>query len=175
MIFMNSGDCFASDKVLGNSKKIIEDKNFPQFVYGDSIDVSEENKEFYRKAKNYKKNWFGMITQHQAMFFNKNKIGDIKYSLDYPLAGDYAFISSIIKDIHENEILYLDYPICKFSMGGTNEMQRFRAIKEDYRIRKRILKLPVILNSLLYMLHYLHTMIKRLNPSSRFIRHKPVS
>ncbi|MCD4683272.1 MAG: glycosyltransferase [Bacteroidales bacterium] len=175
MIFMNSGDCFATNNVLEISKNNIKKNNFPVFVFGDSIDVSEDDKEYYRKAKNYEKNRLGMITQHQAMFFNRDKIGDSKYSLDYPLAGDYAFISSIINNLHDKDLLYLDFPICKFSMGGTNEMQRFKAIKEDYRIRKNILQLPVIVCSFLYLLHYMHALIKKLNPSSRFIRHKSVS
>jgi len=125
MIFMNSGDSFASDNVLETSKKNIEINNFPVFVYGDSIDISEDDKEYYRKARKHEKNWLGMITQHQAMFFNREKIGNVKYSLEYPLAGDYAFISSIIKNLQDNDLLYLNFPVCKFSMGGTNEMQRF--------------------------------------------------
>lgn len=175
MIFMNSGDCFASDNVLEKSKNSIEKNSLPIFVYGDSIDISEENNEYYRKAKSYKKNWMGMITQHQAMFFNSHKIGNINYSYDFPLAADYAFISTILKNTDPGEILHMDFPICKFSLGGTNELQRFQAIKEDYRIRKNIIKLPGPISSMLYLLHYFHTIIKKINPSSRFIRHKSVA
>lgn len=175
MIFMNSGDCFASESVLEDSKSSIEKENYPAFIYGDSIDISEKNAEYYRKAKSYKKNWMGMITQHQAMFFNKDRIGDIKYSYDFPLAADYAFISSVLRNTDISNILYLDFPICKFSMGGTNELQRFQAIKEDYLIRKNIIKLSGLVSSVLYMFHYFHTIIKKLNPSSRFVRHKSVT
>ena len=174
MIFMNSGDCFASIDILEKVKSSIKRNNIPTFVYGDSIDISEKYNEYYRKAKSYKKNWMGMITQHQAMFFNSNKIGNIKYSYDFPLAADYGFISTILKNTDHSNILYLDFPICKFSMGGTNELQRFKAIKEDYLIRKNIIKLSGLLNSVLYLLHYFHTLVKKLSPSSRFIRHKSV-
>jgi putative colanic acid biosynthesis glycosyltransferase len=175
MIFMNSGDCFASDDVLEKSKSWIEKSNFPVFVYGDSIDISEESKEYYRNAKSYKKNWMGMITQHQAMFFNRDKLGNIKYSYDFPLSADYAFISSVLKKSGHDDILYIDFPICKFSLGGINEMQRFQAIKEDYLIRKNIIELSWLVSYVLYLLHYFHTLIKKLSPSSRFIRHQSVT
>lgn len=172
MIFMNSGDCFASDNVLEDVKSSVEFNNLPSFIYGDSIDISQDNKPYYRKAKSYKKNWLGMITQHQAMFFNREKIGNINYSTEYPLSADYAYIGSILKSNSENEILKLNFPICKFSMGGVNESKRFQAIKEDYLIRQKVIKLPLITSSFLYILHYIHAEIKRQLPSSRFIRHK---
>ena len=172
LIFMNSGDGFASNTVLEETKKEVQVNGFPGFVYGDSIDISENDQEFYRKAKNHKKNWMGMITQHQAMFFSKESINDKKYSLKYPLSGDYAFISEILGGLKEKDILQLEFPICKFSMGGANEEYRFKAIKEDYSIRDKIINLTAITNLSLYSLHYIHALIKKINPASRFIRHK---
>ncbi len=175
LIFMNSGDCFDADHILADSKKAIERQNFPAFVYGDSLDIAEDGSSYYRKAKSYKKNWKGMITQHQAMFFNLGKLGNLKYSEDYKLSGDYAFISSFLKNKNNTDFLYLNFPICRFSMGGLNESKRFEAIKEDYEIRKEIINLPLISNMVLYSLHYVHAIIKKANPSLRFLKHKPVN
>ena len=136
LIFMNSGDCFDRNSVLANSQVIIKQQNFPAFVYGDSVDISEDGFSYYRKAKNQKKNWKGMITQHQAMFFNREKMGNLKYLEEYELSGDYAFISSFLNNKNNDDILCLNFPICKFSMGGLNETKRFKALKEDYKIRK---------------------------------------
>ncbi|MCD4665294.1 MAG: glycosyltransferase [Bacteroidales bacterium] len=172
IIFMNSGDCFATHDVLEKSKSTIQNNNLPAFVYGDSIDIDENRSEFYRKAKNHKKLWMGMITQHQAMIFKKEKVAKIKYLDEYPLTGDYAFISEIVKKCNTNEILSLNFAVCKFDMGGTNEKYRFRAIKEDYEIRRAILKLNIFTSSMLYIMHYIHTILKKINPSVRFIRHK---
>lgn len=175
LIFMNSGDCFDCNSVLLNSQLIIKQQKFPAFVYGDSVDISENGSCYYRKAKNQKKNWKGMITQHQAMFFNREKLGNHKYLEDYELSGDYAFISSFLNNINKNDILYLNFAICKFSMGGLNEMKRFKALKEDFKIRKEIIKLPLYSSLILYILHYIHTLIKKVNPSFRFIKHKTVN
>jgi putative colanic acid biosynthesis glycosyltransferase len=172
LIFMNSGDRFSSNAVLDDSYKFLATNNLPVFAYGDSIDVAEDGGEHYRVAKNYNKNWLGMITQHQAMFFNKLKIQPFKYLHEYPLSGDYALISKVLKEADPKEILQLRFPICKFNMGGVNETKRFRAIKEDFFIRKNIIKLPLILNLLLLGLHYLHSFVKKAAPSARFVRHK---
>ena len=175
LIFMNSGDGFASASVLDLIKEKLEKSKQPAFAYGDSMDISENGKKFHRKAKNLDKLWLGMITQHQAMFFNKNKLNGLQYSLDYPLSADYAFISTVVKMNETTEFLYLGIPVCNFNMGGANEQFRYKAMKEDYRIRKEILQLGAVISSGLYILHYFHTKIKKLSPSFRFIRHKSVT
>ena len=175
LIFMNSGDGFASASALTKTKEKIINAKLPVFAYGDSMDISESGEKFLRKAKKINKLWLGMTTQHQAMFFNREKLNGLKYSLDYPLSADYAFISKVVKSNKPSEMLYLGIPVCNFEMGGANEQYRFKAMKEDFRIRRDILKLNTITCLGLYALHYIHTKIKRMNPSVRFIRHQSVT
>ncbi len=175
LIFMNSGDGFASASVLTEAKEKITNAKFPAFAFGDSMDISENGEKFHRKAKNINKLWLGMTTQHQAMFFNRKKLNGLQYSLAYPLSADYAFISKVVKSNTPPEILYLGFPVCNFDMGGANEQYRFEAMKEDFRVRRDILKLNTITCSGLYTLHYIHTKIKRMSPSVRFIRHQSVT
>ena len=174
LIFMNSGDCFENNSTLSNCQLFIEQNNSPGFVYGDSVDIAENGTRYYRKAKNHLKNWKGMITQHQAMFFNKELLADHKYPEEFKLSGDYAFISAFLKKLDSKDILYINSPICKFSMGGLNEIKRFNALDEDYKIRKDIIKLPLFVNSSLYFLHFVHTLIKKSNPSFRFLKHRSI-
>lgn len=174
LIFMNSGDAFAADTVLDEVHKEITSNSFPGFVYGDSLDIDEHQQQHYRKAKDFKKNWMGMITQHQAMFFSNIAVGKTRYSLEFPITGDYAYISEILKKLDKGDILQIHFPVCKFNMGGTNEQQRFKALKEDYRIRKEIIGLSVIASKILYWMHYLHTILKKKSPNTRFLRHKHV-
>jgi putative colanic acid biosynthesis glycosyltransferase len=172
LIFMNSGDAFASDDVLEKSFEGITENNYPAFVYGDSVDIDETGRQFYRKAKKHQRNKVGMITQHQSMFFARNAIGNNLYPTGFPITGDYAFISEILGKLDEGDILQLDFAISHFSMGGVNEVHRFKALKEDFRIRKEIMKLPFLYNCLLYTLHYMHTVLKKKNPAVRFMLHK---
>jgi len=175
LIFMNSGDAFASRDVLEKSYERISERSFPGFVYGDSIDIDETGNQFYRRAKPYKMNKIGMITQHQSMFFARNAIGSTLYSDAYPVTGDYAFISEILNKLDAGDILKLDFAVSKFSMGGTNEQYRYKALKEDFRIRKHIIQLPFLFNGMLYIMHYLHTMVKKNSPAVRFLRHKKLN
>lgn len=173
LIFMNSGDEFADEHVLSKISDIVNvSDTAPALLFGDSIDVNENGKEYYRKAKRQSSIKFGMITQHQAMFFHKPQITKKAYPEAYKLSADYALISKIIKSNSENSIVKVDFPLCKFKMGGTNESKRFSAIKEDYRIRKEILKLSTLESSILYFLHFNHGIVKKLFKGSRFIRHK---
>ncbi len=172
LIFMNSGDMFSDSKVLYKIENALKKfENDPIFIFGDSIDVNERGESFYRKAKSLHSIKYGMITQHQAMLFNKLKIPDLKFLPEYKLTADYAMVCDTIKKSNPADIAQLDFAVCRFSMGGTNESSRFKALKEDFRIRRKILKLTFMESSLLYIFHYFHTIIKKILPSFRFIKH----
>jgi putative colanic acid biosynthesis glycosyltransferase len=173
LIFMNSGDAFADNNVLTTlHERLLSLKNEPSFIYGDSLDINETGKPFYRKAKDFTYIKKGMITQHQAMFFNKIHFPSMHIPLNSSITGDYALVCEIIKNCKPENILKLDFPVCRFKMGGTNEIFRFKALVEDYKIRRNILKLSFPEAALLWMLHFIHTIIKKVIPSSRFMKHK---
>jgi hypothetical protein len=70
-------------------------------------------------------------------------------------------------------ILQLDFPVCRFALGGTNEIHRFKAIKEDYKIRTQIIGLSNVGALTLYLLHFVHTLIKRTVPGmAQLLRYK---
>lgn len=173
LIFMNSGDAFADSDILKRIKsKILTPSGEPSFIVGDSLDINETGDTYYRKAKDTRLIKRGMITQHQAMFFNREKIRNLFYHLEFKFTADYALICDVIHNSNPDDIVQVDFAICKFSMGGTNEKFRFKALKEDYQIRRRFLKLSVMEAGLLYMLHFVHTLLKKIMPSIRFIKHK---
>lgn len=175
LIFMNSGDEFKDNHVLNKvSESIANIPQKPVLVFGDSIDVDESGNEYYRASKNQSFIKYGMFTQHQAMFFNRETIPDLMYSEDFKLSSDYASIARISKKFNKDRFVKLDFPICKFSMGGVNESKRFQAMKEDFRIRKNILKLSWVESSFLYFLHYNHAVLKHSFKKSRFIKHKAI-
>ena len=175
LIFMNSGDEFYNDKVLEKVENSIgEAGEKPVFIYGDSLDVAEDGTEYYRKAKKRSSIKYGMITQHQAMFFRRDILPSPPYQERFKLSADYALISYTLKNSPPNGVLKVDYPICRFKMGGTNESKRFTALGEDYRIRKDIQQLTGFEASYLYFLHYNHAILKHLFKKSRFLRHQQV-
>lgn len=172
IIFMNSSDEFENSLVLDKiSKRIRVCKIKPIFIYGDSIDSTSEGKRLYKKARNYKNNWKGLFTSHQAMMF-KNKTG-IRFQLKYSLAADYAYVAEYINLANDENILELKFPICNFKLGGTNETERFKALKEDFQIRREIIGISYYYSSLLFVLHFIHTLLKRAFPFlTQSIRYK---
>jgi len=177
LIFMNSGDCFYDTSTLKDvTDQIFNSSVKPIFIYGDAIDFISDNNEFYKKANHYKTIYKTMFTSHQAMFFNREfgEINNINYPLEYKYTADYAYISLYLKLIKDNnKIIYLNKPICKFLLGGTNETQRFKALKEDFNIRTKIMEMNILKASILYALHYGHTLMKKVLPSlSRKIKYK---
>ncbi len=172
LLFLNSFDELADDLVLQKVNDLITgSKGRLRFIYGDSIDITDEGAALYRKAKHHGTHVRGMFTQHQAMFFINNP--DILYNSDYKLVADYAYIGRNLEDIDEQGIAYIDMPVCRFKLGGTNESSRFRALKEDFLIRKNEFRLNTFLCYTLYSMHFMHTVLKRVLPgAARLLRYK---
>lgn len=167
-IFMNSYDEFAGDDVLKRTAvEIQKQKSLPGFIYGDSLDISPEGVELYKNARSYTQHYRGMFSVHQAMFFRNDN--GILYPDRYRITADYAFIGLHLEKYKNEKILQLDFPVCKFKLGGTNETARYKALSEDFHIRRNILKISLFSSSLLFILHYIHTLLKRFVPG--FTKH----
>ncbi len=166
IVFMNSSDQFTDGEVLLSVNQALEESNRldVSFIYGDSLDILEDGTRLYRKAKDISTLVRGMFTQHQSMYFNRSGLKGLRYSMDYPVTADYAFIGAFIYDLPTEKILRIDKPLCKFMLGGTNEQKRFKGLKEDYYIRRRIFRVSVYKAAILFLLHFIHTLMKRMIP-----------
>lgn len=177
LLFMNAGDVFFDSNTLHEVAKAIEEyATRPVFIYGDAIDIRADGKEYLKRAKSHENLYKTMFTSHQAMFFER-QFGEehqIRYPLEYRITGDYAFISLYFSYIHEmKKVLYLGVPICRFMLGGTNEVMRYGALKEDFVIRRKIIGLGFIQAGGLYILHFIHTLVKRIFPAlAKAMRYK---
>jgi putative colanic acid biosynthesis glycosyltransferase len=169
LVFMNSGDLFADTQVLGKTLSCAQANRQPKFLYGDSIDFNLEGHESMRKARAASSYMSAMFAQHQAMFFLKT---DIRYRLEYKISADYAFIGETLTKANDTrDIVYLGYAVCRFLLGGLNEQKRFLALKEDFQIRHRIFGLTYSSASMLYVAHFIHSVLKRLSPKlGRWVR-----
>lgn len=161
LIFMNSGDAFYGADTLGLvSREILGAAVPPAFIYGDAIDFLANGVERYRRARSHRLHWRGQFAKHQSMFFSRTAL---RYDPAYPITADYAFIAKFLKAIDDpRRILRLDWPICRFLLGGINEKKRHDALREDFRIRRRELGMSRLSCAALYVLHYAHMLIKRL-------------
>ena len=90
-------------------------------VYDYLVDVTETGESFYHKAKPIDRINLGMVAQHQAIAFNVVKMDGLRYDLTYSLASDYALICKIYKGFGSEDISYVDFPVCKYLLGGVIE------------------------------------------------------
>jgi len=142
IIFMNCDDTFYDEKVLEKVAKGIEENNYPDFIYGDAIEVSEdETQQFLKKARSHKWIWYGMFTHHQAMFYKVDiiKENNLRYDLQYKIAADYAFTANYLKNC--KSFLYLDFVFCGFKQGGLSSNNHKLNFKHLIEIKKEIIGL----------------------------------
>lgn len=175
LLFLNSSDELANNDVLEKVNNAVCFSNKPPvFIYGDSIDINYPGNLLYRKSKHYRTLWRGMFTQHQAMFFRASP--DILYKKEYRITADYEYTGQYLKNLDNEDIIYLETPFCKFKLGGVNESSRFKALKEDYLIRKKEFGINIFICLSLYVLHFMHTLQKRLLPgTAKILRYKELN
>jgi len=164
LLFMNSGDLIAQPDVLSRLIQAIErEKEAPDFVYGDALDVEENGTHHYRKSRQVSHINVGMITRHQAMLYRREIIVTERYPSDFKLSGDYALTArTLMKE--GIQILQVSFPICLFALGGAHDEHRLKALHEDFRIRKEILKESYLACLLLFGVHWLHYHIRNSVP-----------
>jgi len=175
LLFMNSGDMFASSDVISKLIHAIEDEQAaPDFIYGDALDLEENGTHHYRKALPVSYIKVGMITRHQAMLYRRGLIVSGRYPSDFKLSGDYALTARVLKE-NGIKVLQVDFPICRFAMGGAHDEHRLKALREDFRIRNEILEENYLACLLLFSVHWLHHYIRKLFPNmnKRFIYKNP--
>lgn len=164
LIFMNSGDLFHDERVLANTQAHLDSQPIePALAYGDSVDFTRDGHEHRRGARPHDRVHRGMFAQHQAMFFRRSSL---RYELDFPLTADYVFVARTLEQARSDQrpISKLPFAVCRFLLGGLNEQRRFRALKEDYRCRREVMKLPATTCAALYGAHWIHSVMKRGTP-----------
>jgi putative colanic acid biosynthesis glycosyltransferase len=162
LLFMNSGDMFAAPDVVAKLIRRLEgEKEAPDFVYGDALDIGENGRYYYRKARSISHLKIGMPTRHQAMLYRRERILQERYPVEFRLSGDYALTASLLMK-EDIKVLKVDFPICLFSSGGTHETHRLEALREDFKIRNKIMKKNVTTCLFLLLVHWLHHYMKRL-------------
>lgn len=143
LLFLNSGDEFASPDVLQEVCDTFHRNLLPDFVYGDSLERRPNGDLIYKSARHHKHIWYGMFTHHQSMFYKKNALGSIRYRNDYPIAADYALTSEMLSMCMESplNVVNVSVPICIFEGGGitSSSVNHWRGIKEQWRVGRNIL------------------------------------
>lgn len=130
LIFMNAGDTFANSETLQKVADKTGQKTY-DLVYGDSLEETS-----YKRAKPYTTITLGMFTHHQAMFYNRKSLGDLRYDTHYKIAGDYDLTLRFLKE-EKRSSLYLPIPVCIFESGGISQKNIALGRKEQFEARQK--------------------------------------
>jgi putative colanic acid biosynthesis glycosyltransferase len=143
VIFMNSGDYFASNIVLDKVTRYIN-KGTIDIAYGDAQEKFPDGKILSKKARSKSCYWYGMFTHHQAMFFRRDFIGEIRFKLKYAIGADYAFVCELMR---KGPVMFrLRFPVCVFLADGLSSTPFGQSLgyKEQMEIKKSILGMSKI-------------------------------
>jgi len=165
LVFMNSGDSFAAPDVISRLvQRIGEEKGAPDLVYGDALDTQGDGRSYYRPAVSLSQILFSMPTRHQSMLFRRESLGQNPYPEGYPLSGDYA-LTALLSRQAGIKVTRVSFPISLFMLGGIHTTSRIAALKEDYLIRRNILKANPVSCGVFYCIHLAHHYFRHLFPS----------
>lgn len=166
-LFLNSGDCLADAHVLEKIAAQVESAGIkPKFIYGDFYQKTASGKLIRTSAKPIERAPLGVPASHQTMYFENERLRHFNLRLDYKLSADYCLIIEFLQGLDVKKyVMQLPFPLCIFDTTGVSQKRRLDAIREDMQIRIRFLNYSLANAFALYVLHYVHTYIKRVRSS----------
>ena len=156
MLFLNAGDTLAAVDTLERVKKAMVTP--PDFIYGDSIEDGN-----HKPAREHTGILAGMFTHHQAMFYNRQTLGKLRYDTNYRIAADYKFTLAFLKK--SLVILYCPFPVCIFEPGGVSQTQVRYGRIEQFKIRRELESCGIHTNVAIYMGQASVLMFRRTMPT----------
>ena len=148
IIFLNSGDVFSNDNVLEN----VFSADIPKevdVIYGDTVYSygKEEYKEF-RKSKELRYFWKGMVTSHQSFFIRKRIMDQRQFDTRYKIAADFNQLYTLLMD--DGLFVYKKLYISRVDTTGISNNKRIiQSVLEHWSIIRHYSKI-----SLYYHLYY---------------------
>lgn len=149
IMFLNSGDLFFNDHVLEDVYSETIPANIDA-VYGDTVYTygGEGYKEF-RKARELRHFWKGMMTFHQSFFLRSKIMEQRLFDLRYKVAADFDCLYTL----YMNRGLFLHVPVYVSlvdTTGVSNNEKMIRSVCEHWRVISKYHR-----NNLYYHSYYL--------------------
>lgn len=155
--FLNSGDYYCSNDVISKIAIQAAAHDLPSLVYGDAIEYNNTNSKTYlHRSRNIEYLKYGMITNHQAIFYRNNP--DIKYSEAFKISSDYEF--TIKHYLANRSHLKLDIPIVNFLAEGISQTDNRTRILELLSIQNKYFSTSSLVRFLLFIKFTLASSLK---------------
>jgi len=136
ILFLNADDELASADVLEKLKRVIQEKDYPNFLYGNTYERTAEGKLLHKASGPYQRLWYGMFAYHQSILYQRTTMGDVRYRLEYSICSDYAFTGEVLA--RADHIVQLPFEVSVFAQGGLSSYSFYPAEKDYWRIKRDI-------------------------------------
>jgi putative colanic acid biosynthesis glycosyltransferase len=149
LLFLNAGDFLHDRDVLA---QVVQKQQGEDWLIGDAVDLLGGGVRIHKKTRSLAYLRHSLPSSHQAIFFRRDAIGDIRYRADqYSVSGDYGFAAEIYQS-GRRSVCYLGIPVCFFKLGGISTQNRAGLLRDAWNVQKRILgkMLPYRLGSYVY-------------------------
>lgn len=165
ILFLNAGDMLANPAIFDRiARTLTEQRHVPDFIYGDSLETRPGQLPAIKKARSYRQFRRGMFTHHQAMFYRREALGDLRYNLAYKIAADYELTCRFLKKKRKRQTLYIELPICIFESGGISQTNAALGRKEQARIRRALRLCNPISNLMIRMMQAINWRLRQKYP-----------
>lgn len=142
ILFLNAGDTLALLRTLETLAALLSARPVkPDLIYGDAFEETAEGR-IIKKARPYDRIDQGLFTHHQAIFYRRETISDLRYDQTYSIAADYKFTAQCLR--MSKYVLYWPRPVCLFEQGGVSQRQAFKGRMQQSLIRRELeMTLPI--------------------------------
>lgn len=157
--FMNSGDTFVDNNVISRIGFEKLNKNIV-YVYGDNLNLHDDGKQIYKKAKNRKIVNIGIICCHQSSFVSTRNKDLLFFDTKYRISADYNQQLSLYKYYGGKAFYYFPHPISVYERdNGISAKARSLLFKEKFYIHIRN---KCIIGTVFDALFYIKSLLTRL-------------
>ncbi len=142
VLFLNAGDTLALPRTLDTLAEILKARpTQPDLIYGDAFEDTPEGR-ITKTARPHGQLRQGLFTHHQAIFYARAVMNDLRYDQTYDIAADYKFTAEFLR--RADDVFYWPRPVCSFEAGGVSQRQAFKGRMQQSLIRRELqMTLPI--------------------------------
>lgn len=137
LLFLNAGDELATPDVLAKVADVIETKDHPDLIYGNTYERTADGQLLHKQSGPHQRIWYGMFAHHQSIFYKRSTVGNLRYRLEYPICSDYAFTGEVLS--RSTNIVQLPFEVAIFAQGGLSSHSFYPGEKDYWRIKRDVL------------------------------------
>ena len=161
VIFMNAGDVFANDDVLQEIEGIILNNPNADLIYGDTKEQGA-HKIYLKRARHHRRWWWGLWTHHQAIFYRRAAIGDLRFDLSHPTNADYKLTLQVMKK--SRRIVKTEIVIALCARAGFSSQRPALARAHQRRARFVVMGMSLVPNYTISLAQALSFTLRRNMP-----------